>query len=135
MKTIVIYYSRKGSNKYLADKLAADLKCPLEAIRPRNGFYLLMMAGLNFGIKPLKHTISEFDRVILTGPIWMGSFIYPLKKFVHKYKASIKELVFVTCSGSSYEKKDEQYGHGLVFKQVMAIPGLKCNRCEALPID
>ena len=30
MKTIVVYYSNKGSNKYLAAKISKELSCPIE---------------------------------------------------------------------------------------------------------
>ena len=43
MKTIVVYYSRKGSNKYLANKIAKDLTCDIEEIRPRINAYLLFL--------------------------------------------------------------------------------------------
>ena len=35
MKTLVVYYSGKGSNKYLAEKIAQTLHCDVEAIVPR----------------------------------------------------------------------------------------------------
>jgi menaquinone-dependent protoporphyrinogen IX oxidase len=73
---------------------------------------------VSFGIKPLKNTISDFDKVILAGPIWIGKFIAPLKNFVTKYRNQINELVFITCCGSDFKMKDEKFGHGLVFKKV-----------------
>jgi len=35
MKTIVIYYSNKGSNKYLAKKISKSLSSDIEEIKPR----------------------------------------------------------------------------------------------------
>ena len=51
-----------------------------------------------------------------------------------KYREKINELVFVTCCGSTYDKKDEKFGHGLVFRQVKEIMGEKCTICRAFPI-
>ena len=43
-KNVVIYYSNTGSNQYLAEKIAKQLECHIEAIRPRgNGFPVLLM--------------------------------------------------------------------------------------------
>lgn len=133
-KTIVVFYSRKGSNKYLADKISKQLECDIEAIRPRLNVFLLFLMKIHMGIRPLKHKIKEYDRVILCGPIWMGKFIPPLRSFITKYSDSINKLIFVTCCGSSYAQKDEKFGHGLVFKEVADILKDKCVFCQAFPI-
>jgi menaquinone-dependent protoporphyrinogen IX oxidase len=96
--------------------------------------HLLLLMGLGFGNRRLKHDLASYDRVILIGPIWMGKFIHPLKRFVQTHKNSIRELIFVTCCGSSYEKKEEKFGHGLVFKKVKEMLPGKAVRCHAFPI-
>jgi flavodoxin len=133
-KTIVVYYSRKGSNKYLAEKISKRLECETEAIRPRLNVFMLFLMNIHLGNRPLKHTIKEYDRVILCGPIWMGKFIPPLRSFVTRYSDSINKLIFVTCCGSTFAKKDEKFGHGLVFNEVQSILKEKCVLCQAFPI-
>lgn len=134
-KTIVVYYSRKGSNKYLAEKISKSLSCEIEAIRPWLNIFTLFLLNIHLGIRPLKHNIKEYDKVILCGPIWMGKFIPPLRSFVTKYSDSIHKLIFVTCCGSTYAKKDEKFGHGLVFNEVENILKDKCVFCQAFPIE
>ena len=34
MKTIVLYYSKNGSNRYLAHEIAKGLSCDMEEIKP-----------------------------------------------------------------------------------------------------
>ena len=133
-KTIVVYYSKNGSNRFLAEKIASSLRCDVESIRPRLNVFLLFLMKVNFGIKPLRHSIAEYDRVILCGPIWMGRLIPPLRSFIMKYRGSIKSLVFVTCCGSTFAKKDEKFGHGLVFNEVKSILNSKCTLCQAFPV-
>jgi len=135
MKTIVVYYSNKGSNKYLAEKISKSLSCQLEEIKPRLNIFLLFLMKIHLGIKPIKTNIKEYDKVVLCGPIWMGKFIPPLRSFIKKYIDSINKLVFVTCCGSTYEKKDEKFGHGFVFKEVESILKDKCIFCQAFPIS
>ena len=108
MKTIVVYYSNKGSNKYLAEKISKRLSGELEEIKPRLNIFLLFLMNIHLGIKPIKTNIKEYDKVVLCGPIWIGKFIPPLRSFIKKYYDSIHKLVFVTCCGSTYEKKDEK---------------------------
>ncbi len=134
MKSLVLYYSQKGSNRYLAERIAGELKSDIESIRPIVDVPLLMMMGLHFGNKKLLHEVGSYDRIILCGPIWTGQFIAPLRSFVKQHFNEIKQLVFATCCGSSYEKRDEKFGHGLVFKKVRELLGEKCSRCQAFPI-
>jgi len=135
MKTIVVYYSRKGSNKYLANRISKDLSCDIEEIRPRMNVFLLFLMNIHIGIRSIKHNLKDYERVILVGPIWVGRFIAPLKSFVIKYKNDISKFLFITCCGSTFDKKDEKFGHGLVFKEVNKIMGNKCKHCEAFPIE
>ena len=133
-KTIVVYYSRKGSNKYLAEKISKILNIELEEIKPRLNIFLLFLMNIHLGIMPLKNKISEYDEIILCGPIWMGKLIPPLNCFIKKYFNQINKLIFVTCCGSSYDKKDEKFGHGIVFSEVESILKEKCLFCQAFPI-
>lgn len=135
MKTIVVYYSRKGSNGYLAKRISNSLQCEIEKLRPRLNVFLLFLIDIDLGIKPLKNKIKDYDRVVLCGPIWVGRFIAPLRSFTKKYKKQIRQLVFVTCCGSNFDKKDEKFGHGLVFNRVKDLLNGKLVHCEAFPID
>lgn len=93
-----------------------------------------MLMNINFGNKKLRTRVEDYDRVIVCGPIWMGKLIVPLKNFLNKNSSKIKKLVFVTCCGSSFDQKDEKFGHNLVFNQVNNLLGEKCLHCEAFPI-
>lgn len=132
--TIVVFYSRTGSNRYLAQKISESLECKMVAIKPRINSHLLFLMGINPGIEKLPVSLTIFDRVILCGPIWIGKFVTPLKAFVKKHGKDINELVFATCCGSSDEIKDKKYGHGLVFNEIKATLQDKCIHCEAFPI-
>ena len=134
MKTLVLYYSKAGSNKYLAEKISTQLKCDIEKIRPRLDNRLLMMMGINMGNKRMSSKVEEYDRIILCGPIWMGKFIIPLKNFVKKHEDKIGKLIFVSCCGSTFKDKDEKFGHNLVFNDVKSILKDKVLYCEAFPI-
>lgn len=132
--SIVVYFSNNGSNRFLAEKIASEINGHKEELKPRIRFHLLLMMGLGLGLKKLHSDLRKYDRVILVGPIWMGQFIYPLRTFVKKYKDQVNELIFVTCCGSSYDMKDDKFGHGLVFKQVEEIMKGKKVSCYAFPI-
>ena len=134
MHSIVVYYSHKGSNRYLAHKIAKAVSCDIAEIKPRLNAHLLMLMGLNFGNRKLKVDLSQYEQVILCGPIWMGKLIVPLKNFVKENLNEVKQLIFATCCGSSYEGKDQKFGHGFVFKEIEKLSKGKCKHCEAFPI-
>jgi len=134
VKTIVVYYSNKGSNRFLALKIAKSISCDIEEIKPRLNIFVLFLLNIHLGIRPLKLNIAQYDRVILCGPIWMGKFIPPLRSFVKKYYSKINKLIFVACCGSTYAQKDIKFGHGLVFREVERMMNGKCILCQAFPI-
>jgi flavodoxin len=138
MKTLVAYYSNTGSNKYLAQKIAHDLNCDIEAIKPRlNLFPFLILFSLvkaSLGIKTLSHKVNEYDCMIVCSPIWMGQVISPLRDFIRKYREDVKGLYFATCCGSTDAAKRQKFGHGLVFDKIKDMFGDKCIHCEAFPI-
>lgn len=138
MKTIVVYYSRTGSNKYLAEKIAQSLKCDIEEIVPYfRPFFFVAISSLlkkSLFIKPLSHNLEEYDRIVLCGPVFMGSFISPLRGFIRKYKNNIKQLYFACCCASSDETKNDKFGHGSVFNMAKEILKEKLVLCEAFPI-
>jgi flavodoxin len=131
---IVIFYSNKGSNKYLAGKISKALACEIEEIKPRLNVFLLFLMNIHLGIRPLKHRVEDYDKVILCGPIWMGKLIPPLRSFINEYLSKINRLIFVTCCGSTEDKKDEKFGHGLVFQEIESILKDKCILCQAFPV-
>ncbi|MBN2036684.1 MAG: hypothetical protein JW768_08095 [Chitinispirillaceae bacterium] len=138
MKTLVLYYSKTGSNKYLSERIARSLEADIEAVRPRmNVFPALMLFSflkVSMGIKALAHNVKEYDRVILYGPVWAGRLISPLRDVISKYRNSIRSLYFITCCGSSDAEKENRFGYAAVFTKVKNVLGDKCALCEAFPI-
>ncbi|HON11775.1 MAG TPA: hypothetical protein PLE24_12985 [Chitinispirillaceae bacterium] len=138
MKTLVVYYSKSGNNKYLARKCIEALGGDIEEITPRmSAFFfqvLSSLTGAGLGINPLKADLKEYDRVLLCGPVWMGNLIYPLRSFIKEYNRSINNLIFATCCGVDDSEKDSRFGYTRVFSKVRSMAGEKSILCEAFPI-
>lgn len=133
-RTLVTFYSHTGNNRFLAGKIANHLNADLEEIKPLVNAHLLLLSGLGLGIKKPKSNPADYDRVIVCGPVWLGSFIYPLRKFMEKYQNQVKEWLFISCCGSSYKLKDDKYGHEMVFRKIRdTFPEMNIQ-CKALPI-
>lgn len=138
MKALVVYYSKSGNNAYLAQKIASSINADIEKITPIiNAFPLVMILSMlkaGTGIRKCKNDISQYDKVILCGPIWAGFLCSALLDFIKRYRKSIKKLYFATSCGSDETQKDSRFGYVRVFKQVQDAAGEKCIHCEAFPV-
>ncbi len=136
--TLVVYYSNTGSNAYLAEKLAEELNADLEELKPQTNKVPWLMAlsvmKLPAGLKPLSLNLDRYDRIILTGPIWMGQLISPLRGFIKKYRNHLSDFQFVTCCGSDDEHKNEKFGYAKVFDRVKKLTHMPNMDCYAFPI-
>jgi flavodoxin len=139
MKSIVVYYSHTGNNKYLAEKIASDKEFDLYEISPRMkssfGLILSSLLKISLGIHNTNKNIKDYDAVILCGPIWMGQLISPLSDFLKKYKDDIKKLYFITCCGSGYDTKDTKFGYTKVFEKIQILMSEKLVSAEAISIE
>lgn len=135
MKTVVVYYSGKGSNRYLAAKAAEALGCEAIELIPRfPGVLLATLTTLSCGNKPLKLDFAGLDRVVLCGPLYMGRPASPCKDFIRKYSKVVDKIDFITCCGSTDEKKNETFGYELVFSKLKEQLGVKAGVFEAFPV-
>ena len=138
MKTLVVYYSKTGSNGYLARRIADALGADREELRPRLDLFFFLMIfsliGKGGGIKKLRKNPADYDQVVLCGPIWMGGLISPLRGFLNQYGGQIKSLSFASCCGGGEETRDDKFGYAGVFRKVENLARGRCGYCEAFPI-
>ena len=137
MKVLVVYYSHKGSNKYLAQKIAEALGADLIELKPWVPGLSILATAVRFspGIRPVKTDLSAYDRVVVCGAIYIGSLSAPCRDFIRKYGKQIKKIDIITCCGSTDEKKEDKFGYETVFKQLREQLGECCGECLAFPID
>ncbi|MDC7225769.1 MAG: hypothetical protein PQJ61_03270 [Spirochaetales bacterium] len=137
MNMVVVYYSGKGSNKFLAGKAADALDCEAVELKPRAPGLVMPATAtkISFGNKPVTQDIAGFDRVVLCGPLYMGSIAAPCSDFIRKYGKAAKRIDFITCCGSTDEKKDDTFGYGRVFAKLKECLGSKAGEFEAFPIQ
>ena len=77
MKSLVVYYSRKGSNKFLAQKIAADTGSDIEELKPLgNSLFSIIISSLFKTPVPLQKISADIASLILCAVI-MGQLISP----------------------------------------------------------
>ena len=104
MKTLVVYFSRKGYAKKLAEEAAARENADLlrlETSERTAGLLGFMWCG-RFGmhrwempIKPYETDVSAYDRVIVVSPVWVFSVCAPVRAFLHQEKGRIRQVEYV----------------------------------------
>ncbi len=138
-KNVVLFYSKRGSNKFLANKISEKLNCEIYPIIPNFNslFYLIFSALFNrgLGIKKLNIDITGYENIILCGPLMMGKVVSPINDFLRKYKDKISNLHFVCCCGSTDESKNDKFGYVGAFDMIKSDHDIKFITSEAFPID
>jgi len=121
MRILVVFYSRTGNIRRVAEAIAERLKADMEEIRDarsrsgmlgflRSGYEAL--AGKLPKIQQVSRSPSEYDLVLIGSPVWVGKLSSPMRSYLTLYGRSIKQTAFFcTC------KSDE----GRAFKEMEAL--------------
>lgn len=106
MKTAVASYSMTGNNEALAGSVAKELVAEhISVTEARKRTMGTIVADLLFGriphIQQATESLKNFDRVLLLGPIWIGSVATPLRPFLKQLKKTRKSYAFASISGGA----------------------------------
>lgn len=116
MKTLVVYFSRKGYVKKAALKAAKEANGDLYEIKTSErtegilGFW--WCGRFNMHRWPMKLTgqdvdTSSYDRVIICSPIWVFTVCAPVLAFAQQHSGRIKSVDYILvhfCGIMKYEK-------------------------------
>ncbi len=115
MGKVVVYYSRTGNSKKVAEILAKELGVePIRIVSDMNwkGFFGYMKAGYYSMTKKtvpirLEGQISDEDEIILVTPLWAGDIAVEAHTFIEKYNGS--NIHMVVLSKASEVKNQERF--------------------------
>ena len=103
MKMLVVFYSRSGKTKKVAEAISETLKCDKEEIfdtKNRKGIPGFLSAGTDANlrrlttIKEIKNNPSLYDLVIIGTPIWSSNISTPIRTYLSLYKEDFKKVAF-----------------------------------------
>ncbi|AIF68472.1 hypothetical protein PAP_00125 [Palaeococcus pacificus DY20341] len=119
-KILVVFYSRSGNTKKVAQALAKALNADLEEIidtKNRKGPFGFLRSGLDAMFKRLtkineiEKDPSEYGLVIIGTPVWVGTISAPIRTYLHLYSDKLKDVAFFcTCddsNGNSFKHMEE----------------------------
>ena len=110
MKTLVVYYSRTGNTKRvaecIADALGADL-LQLTEQEDRQGARGYVVAGWaamrrkEAALDPLEKDPGDYDLVVVGTPVWAFTVTPAVRTFLNRYSSSIESTAFFCTMGGS----------------------------------
>lgn len=121
MRTAIVYYSMSGNTKYVADKIANELRTsgevdiiriePVKAY-PDQGAKKFIWGGKSAvmgdkpRLQPYVFQSAQYDRIIFGTPVWASTFAPPLRTFIHDHaELKDKKIAVFTCfSGGGADK-------------------------------
>jgi flavodoxin len=143
MKMLVLYYSRSGRSRTVAQAIAQKLKADIQEIIPLKGYKGLFgfirggyqaTRGKTPAIKPLDKDLAAYDLVIFGTPIWGSRMASPLRTAITENKPKIKKYAFYCTAGGAGQEKafaDVRELIGLTPVAVMELQSLEVVKGKA----
>ncbi|MGE5180482.1 MAG: flavodoxin family protein [Acidobacteriota bacterium] len=113
-RILVVYYSRSGHTKQIAEQLARALAADVEAIADptdRSGLRGYLRSGFEattqrvVPIAACTHDPNDYELVVIGTPIWGMSVSAPVRSYLHRYQDRLRKVAFFcTCGGSGGER-------------------------------
>jgi flavodoxin len=110
MEALVLYYSRSGNTRRVAEAIASVHGWAIEPLvepisRQGRIGYLRSAAGSLLGssghLEPLTHDLGKYDLVVLGGPIWFFGMSVPVRSFLEQHRDQLRDVAFfLTCGGA-----------------------------------
>jgi flavodoxin len=108
MKTLILFYSRTGTTRKVAEKIAKILEADIEEISDninRSGLRGYLISGKeavskkNNKINPITHDVSDYDLVIIGTPVWAWTMSSPVRSLITEQKDKFKKVAFFCTQG------------------------------------
>lgn len=106
-KTLLVYYSRSGTTRKVAEAIAAELRCDIEEIqdvRSRKGLFGWLRSGREAirkarpEIKPMNKDPESYDLVIIGTPVWASTMASPVRTWLNANQKKLINLVALFCT-------------------------------------
>lgn len=108
-KILIVYYSKGGTTRTVAQRLARESQADLveiEDVNERKGVMGYMRSVLeaafhvagNIRVKPLR---DDYDLVVIGTPIWAWNMSSPARAFVSQRRGALRRVAFFCTYGGS----------------------------------
>ena len=114
MKALVVYYSRTGNTRAVAERIAQELGAEIEEVldkKKRSGALGFLLGGKDATmgnkteIAETSKNPADFDLLVVGTPVWSSSPTPAIRTYLSKYDLTGKKVAaFYTSEGSENEK-------------------------------
>ncbi len=110
---LIVYYSRSGNTRKVADMIAHLIDCDVEPIVCKENlsgfwgfikcaFYAVFNKFLQ--ISKIEHNLEKYKVVLIGTPIWAGKISSPIRTFIDRYKDKLTRVAFFATMGAEPNK-------------------------------
>ena len=114
---LIVYYSRSGTSRIVAETLKDQLACKIECIhstKNREGFLGVLtcvvdqLLNRDDILQPLEKNPNNYNPVILVSPVWIGKLSSPARTFIKQTRLDGKDIYLIlTYNGRLTEDKEK----------------------------
>lgn len=110
MKTAIIFYSRDGTTRKLAEHLKKRLKCDIEELidkKERKGPINYIKSGrdalkeLKTELEKTKLDLAKYDLIVLGSPNWANNMAPAIRTYIEDHKQDLKKIACISTRGGS----------------------------------
>jgi flavodoxin len=110
MKALVIFYSRTGTTKKVAESISSALRCDVEEIidpKNRSGPIGYLKSGRDAMMKKIakidraKRDPADYDTIIIGTPVWAGRMTPAIRTYIMRYGEHLPNVAFFCTQGGS----------------------------------
>ena len=144
MKTLVVFYSRTGCTRTVAQALAARLDAVIEELREttdRSGVAGYLRAGRDAGMRrpadllPVACQPAAFDLTIVATPVWAFTMCPAVRTWLKREAVNIRRVAFVATQGGSgaertFRHMEEIMGRPPVARLALIDKNVRAQSCE-----
>lgn len=110
MKSLVVFYSRTGNTKKVAETIAEQLDADMEKLidmKKRAGIIGWLRSGWDAirekttDLRVTKYSPQEYELILLGTPVWANKITPALRTYILEKKDAFKRVAFFCTEGSS----------------------------------
>ena len=145
MKILVVYYSRTGHTRKVAEKLAGLLGAETEELiepgKERGGVLGFMKAGRDAMLKrtvelaPAKKDPASFELVVLGSPVWAFMMCPAIRAYAEAHAGTIRRAAFFCTHGGGGASKSFTETESILGKPLAATLSLLDKAVDRGEVD
>jgi len=123
MKTLVVYYSRTGKTKFVAEKVASELKADIEEVidlKNRNGRFGFLKAGYDATrgnetkIGETQKSLGDYHLIVIGTPVWNSRPASAIRTYLKRNDLAGKKVAIFCTNEEMGEEKAVERAKALV---------------------